>query len=186
MVKSNLALSEKYGAPFKDLIEYWIDPEDLVKAKDCDVFWDEMATYVDANEYKNLPLELKRWIQQHRKIGVEIWGTTQDFAQIDKSFRRLTDTIYYNVKLIGSRDISPTRPPPKYIWGIIIQRSINPTDYNEDDKGSQAKGFNPMLITRKKTEVFDTRQEILPGKPPPLRHVERKCLTCGKVYATHS
>lgn len=177
-VVSNLFLSKKIEHRYKHLVEYWQDPEQLVKMRDCDVFWDEMATYVDSAQWKEMPLELKRWIQQHRKYGIEIWGTTQDFAQIDKSFRRLTDKIYYQVKLLGSRDVSPTKPPPKRIWGLIIVRTINPTDYEEDKKGSQAKGFMPFLITRKRVEVFDTRQEIVQGAYPPLRHIPRHCESC--------
>lgn len=185
-VYSNLRLNSELEYKYQDFIRYWDDPEELVQLRDCDIFWDEMATHVDANQYKEMPLELKRWIQQHRKLGIEIWGTTQDFAQIDKSFRRLTDKIFYQVKLLGSRDISPTKPPPKFVWGLIIVRTINPTDYNEDDKGSQANGFSPFFITRTRTAVFDTTQEIKPGNYPSLRHAVRRCDTCGYEKILHS
>jgi len=169
----------------KEFLNYFIDSDELLEIKNADVFIDEIGTYFDAQEYKNMSPQLKRWIQQHRKRGVEIWATAQDFAQLDKSFRRLTDTVKYNTKLIGSRDVSATKPPPKWIWGLIIQRTINPTDYEEDNKSSQAKGFMPFLITRKKTEVFDTTQDISPTYKSLFKHMDRNCPDCGFKKAVH-
>lgn len=168
-----------------EFLRYFLDSDELLEIRDADVFIDEIGTYFDAQEYKNMSPQLKRWIQQHRKRGVEIWATAQDFAQLDKSFRRLTDKVYYNVKLLGSRDVSATKPPPKFIWGLIIQRTINPTDYDEDNKGSQAQGFLPFLITRKKTEVFDTTQDISPAYSSLFKHMERNCPHCGLKKAVH-
>lgn len=192
-IYSNLRLSEhivqeyedKYEKPVSEFLKYFVDSDELLEIRDADVFIDEIGTYFDAQEYKNMSPALKRWIQQHRKRGVEIWATAQDFAQLDKSFRRLTDTVYYNTKIIGSRDVSPTKPPPKWIWGIIIQRQINPTDYNEDDKEHQAQGFFPFLITRKKTEVFDTTQDISPSYTGTFKHLTRTCSTCGVEKVVH-
>jgi len=193
-IYSNLRLTAKVTDKYLSLYEaeeineflrYYVDSDQLLEIKNADVFIDEIGTYFDAQEYKNMSPQLKRWIQQHRKRGVEIWATAQDFAQLDKSFRRLTDTVYYNVKLLGSRDVSPTKPPPRFIWGIVIQRSINPTDYDEDNKTQQAKGFMPFLITRSKTEVFDTTQDISPAYSSKFKHMERHCDTCGDKRTVH-
>lgn len=165
-----------------EFLHYYVDSQELLEIRDADVFIDEIGTYFDAQEYKNMSPQLKRWIQQHRKRGVEITATAQDFAQLDKSFRRLTDKVFYNVKVIGSRDVSATKPPPKWIWGLIIQREINPTDYNEDDKAHQAQGFTPFLITRKKTEVFDTTQDISPSFHMHYKHMVRSCPEVGCGY----
>ena len=89
------------------------------------------------------------------------------------------------VKLFGSRDPSPTKPPVKFIFGVSIERSINPTDYDENDKTSQAHGFWPFFITRNKTKVFDTRQEIKEGIMPPYRHRVRRCLKCDYEKIIH-
>lgn len=182
---SNMALSPKYEKRYKNYLRYWTDPAELVQLKDCDVFWDEIATHMDATQWEKVPLELKRFLQQHRKLGVRIFGTTQDFAMIDKSFRRMTHEVLYLTKLVGSRDPSPTRPPVKNIWGLIIIRKIDPIDYDEEDKKHTAKGFIPMLITKRKVELFDTRQIIKVGKYPPLQHIVRECLQCGKVHTIH-
>ena len=144
---------EEYWGP---LIKHWDNPEELVRLRDCDVFWDEIATHMDNTQYKETPLELKRWLQQHRKFGIEIYGTTQDFAMIDISFRRMTDKVFLLRKLIGNRDKSATKPPIKHYWGIIIKRRIDPQTYKEDQKENKAYGFDFTFITRRKVECFDT------------------------------
>lgn len=174
-VFSNLDISDKVKKEYGEYFELWTDPAQLIDLRDADVFWDEIATHLDASQYKETPLPLKRWLQQHRKFGIEIYGTTQDFAMIDIAMRRMTSQVKYLVKLFGSRDPSPTRPLPKTIWGVVIVREISPTDYKEQEKEYSAKGFSPFLITKKRVEVFDTRQEIKIGKYPPLNHIERHC-----------
>lgn len=175
LVCSNLKLTDKYTERFKDFLFYWSDPSQLIKFKDCDVIWDEIATHLDSTNWKEVPLSLKRWLQQHRKLGVEIFGTTQDFAMVDISMRRMTSELKMLRKIIGSRDKSSTKPDVKYIWGLVIVRNLNPEQYSEDKKLNQAFGWGFMLITRELVEIFDTTQEIEQGIYPPLKHIERHC-----------
>lgn len=173
---TNLKLSKKVLDEFGEFIQDWVDPASLVPLRNCDVLWDEIATHLDATQWANMSLELKRWLQQHRKFGIEIYGTTQDFAQIDKSFRRLTSDLVHLVKLMGSRDISATRPNPKYIWVLSLVRTLDPTKYDEETSKFAGSGIpNVMFATRKDVEIFDTTAEVAPGKYPPLRHQEREC-----------
>ena len=175
-VYSNLHLSDKLTTKYAKFIAYWENPEELIQLRDCDVFWDEIATHLDSTQWKELPLEIKRWLQQHRKLGVEIYANTQNFSTIDVSFRRLTNELYYMYKLCGSPDKSATRPKINYIWGAVVIRSLDPQNYKEEEQLNQMTGFSVLFITRDLVEAFDTTQEILPGKYPPLRHVERTCI----------
>ena len=72
---------------------------------------------------------------------------------------------------MGSRDPSPTRPPIKRIWGLIMKREVDPLSY--DDEGNRKFVGYPSLITitKRRTKVFDTRQEIAIGAYPPLHHI---------------
>ncbi len=70
---------------------------------------------MDSTQWANMPLELKRWLQQHKKRGVGIIGNTQEFLMIDISMRRLVNNVYTLKKFLGSRDPSPTKPPVKRI-----------------------------------------------------------------------
>lgn len=175
---SNIHFSDDIKEEYGPLIKYWTDPAELVKLRDVDVIWDEMATHIDATQWANMSLELKRWLQQHRKFGIDIYGNTQDFTQVDKSARRLCATLYHCTKIIGSRDISATRPPVKRPWGLIMIRSIDPQQYDEGKSPAQQESMHfPTFrfIRREYVNAFDTRQEISMGKYPPLRHIARDC-----------
>jgi len=187
-IYSNMKLNPNLEKKFETFINYWENPEQLIWIRDADVFWDEIATHLDASQYKDTPLDLKRWLQQHRKFGVEIYGTTQDFAMIDIAMRRMTQKVFLLRKIFGSRDPSPTRPPVKNIWGFIFKWFVDPIDYKEEQKNSQITGLPSIFrITEKRVNFFDTRQEIKMGKYPPLRHIVRRCIDpeCDFLKTVH-
>jgi hypothetical protein len=177
MLWTNLKFTPKVEEEFADYIHYWTDLRQLTPLRDADVAIDEIATYFDARLWESLSLEMRRWLSQHRKFGVDIYGTAQDFAQTDKSFRRLTSNLFYLKKLIGSADISPTRPAPKYIWGFTVIRELDPTVYDELKSKFGSGGMFPswMMITRAATEIFDTRAEVRMSTALPLKHLEKAC-----------
>lgn len=157
-------------------IKYWTELKQLTPLRDCDVIIDEVATYFDARLWETLSLEMRRWLAQHRKFGIEIYGTAQDFAQVDKAFRRLTSDLLYLTKLIGSRDISATKPPPKYIWGLSMVRELDPVVYDEQKSKFASSGIPKfMWISRAGTQVFDTRAEVKLSSALPLKHIEKEC-----------
>lgn len=185
---SNLHFSKEVMEEFPNQIFHWSDPAQLTPLRDVDVVWDEIATHLDSTQWANMSLELKRWLQQHRKFGIEIYGTTQDFAQIDKSMRRLTSDLQYLTKLFGSGDISPTKEEVKFVWGLVLVRSLDPTIYDEAKSKFGSGGFPQFFfITRDAVNVFNTREEIKMGKYPPLRHIERDCelSNCSHIKTIH-
>jgi len=182
-VWSNIKLSPTVEQEFDGFIRYWSEPHELPLLRDVDVFWDEIATHLDSTQWQNMSLEIKRWLQQHRKFGIEIYGTTQDFAMIDKSMRRLTSDLYIITKLFGSRDKSNTKPNPRFIWGVSILRYMDPTTYDEMDSKKFAGGLpHFMWISKHSVNVFDTTQEVKMGKYPPLNHIERECIQKGCTF----
>jgi len=166
-------LAEELGVP----IVYWHDLDDLIKLEHADVIIDEVGNYFDARLWSDLSLDVRRWLTQGAKSGIEIYGSAQDFAQVDKSFRRLCNELYEITKLVGSPRPSPTKPPVKRIWGLCMMRGLDPRAYNEDkkkfDSSMSIPGF--FLIQKKYCEVFDTRQKIVRSAPPAFRHEERFC-----------
>jgi hypothetical protein len=172
---SNMRLNPSIEDEYKGFIKYWTDPSELVKVRDVDIVWDEVATYLDSTQWQNVPLELKRWLQQHRKFGIDIYGNTQDFPMIDISMRRLVHRAFLMKKLVGSRDKSATRPAPKRVWGLIIMREIDPASYTADKTEYRFVSSSFMFIKRSLCDVFDTTQEIKTGQYPPLRHIKRDC-----------
>lgn len=177
---TNLQLSPQIETEYRGYIKYWTELRQLTPLRDADVVIDEIATYFDARLWETFSLEMRRWLSQHRKFGIEIIGTSQDFAQVDKSFRRLTSHLIYLTKLMGSRDISATKEPPRWIWGISLVRDLDPTIYDEQKSKFQAGGIPKfMWISRKGTEVFDTRAEVKLSSALPLKHIEKECELAG-------
>lgn len=176
MLWTNLQLSKAVEKEFLSYYTYWVDLRQLTVLRDVDVVIDEVATYFDARLWETLSLEMRRWLSQHRKFGIEIYGTAQDFAQVDKAFRRLTSNLLYLTKLMGSRDISATLPSPRFIWGICMVFELDPTIYDEQKSKFQTSGMNwPMIITRKGTEIFDTRAEVKLSSALPMKHINKEC-----------
>jgi len=177
---SNLKFStefEKWALDKGIKINYWENLDDLIKVENADVIIDEVGNYFDSRMWADLSLDVRKWLTQAAKCGIEIYGSAQDFAQVDKSFRRLTNAVYEIKKVCGSRRPSPTKPPIKRIWGVCFAWSINPASYREDDKEYE-EGFLPadfFFIRRKHCEIFDTTQKIGRSKYPAMRHEERRC-----------
>lgn len=186
MVSTNMALSKEISEEFKDYIKTWSDMEQLVSLRQCDVIFDDMATYLDSQRWTETPLSVKRWLRLHEHYGCDIYGNAQDFLTIDPSVRRLTGQVEHVRKLIGSRRPSATKPAVKHIWGIIIIREVS---YEEFDKEAIKRTYNGFprieFIRRKICNVFDTTQDLEIGEYPPLHHIERKCLVCQELKTTH-
>lgn len=190
----NMPFSDKFlnecarlGVPTRK----WKDLEELVHLKGCDLFVDEIGTYFDSRTFANLPLDIRLWLAQASKLGVDMFGAAQDFAQVDVSFRRLTTHLYLVTKLAGSMRPHPTRPPVKRIWGVYTVREMDPRTYDTGTNAEEnAKGWPwPHFIYKEHCELYDTTQRIEKSAPPPFKHVARHCEINGcnlKMYHTHN
>lgn len=175
LVWSNLKFSDEFEKEFSGYIKYWTDSSQLVKLRDCDIIWDEIATELDSRNWTNLSIEMKRFLSQYRKRGIDIYGNTQDFSMVDQRARLMISNVRTLSKIIGSRDISTTKPVPKYIWGLVMIRDVINFKETEPEKKKYEILPSFMLLTRDLVSIYDTRQDIALGKPPPLRHEVRFC-----------
>lgn len=179
---SNLIFSQDfYDHVTKELeipIIYWEKIEELIEYENGDVFWDEVGNYLDAQKWSLLSSDVKKWLTQGAKVGIEIYGSSQDFAQVDKSFRRLTNHLFHITKLFGSRRPANTKPPVKRIWGVCWVREMNPSSYKEDNKEIKGGTFEIgsfFPIEKKYCKIFDTTQKIKKENLVFLRHIQVKC-----------
>jgi len=191
-IYSNLEFREPFMDYAKELgipVYYWKDLEELPRLGDCDLIIDEVGAYFDSRTFKDLPLDIRLWLAQASKLGVDVYGSAQDFAQVDKSFRRLVSDLIHVTKLIGSRDKSNTMPDVKTIWGLCTVRTLDPQKYDEAKSKFENTGMLPqfMWISRKDIEVYDTTAEVKVGHYPPLRHIARECelVGCDHVKTIH-
>lgn len=185
-IASNIRFSAWLEREYEGYIRYWNDPLELVTLRDCDIIYDEIATHLDSTQWQNTPLEVKRFLQQHRKRGIDIYGSTQNFGMVDISMRRLTDVLHLCTKIMGSRNPAPTKPEVRFIWGLIWITELLPESF--DKEKPEVKGHDWLFITKKLCQVYDTTQEIQFGQQPALRHIERRCehAWCDFVKTTHS
>jgi len=187
-VRSNLVLNEEFtnwANQDHDFLQYWEDPEELPGMNDCDVIWEEMGAHVDSRSWEQLPLGLRRWLQQHRHRGVEIYGNCQDFADIDVAVRRLVGSLVYLTKIAGSRDPSATTLPPRFVWGVVLKMYLDPRNYEEAKKLISGTFGGFEFITRSGVELYSMHNDIKPGKYPPLQHRSRNCPDCGFTKIIH-
>lgn len=181
LVASNIKFSEEFEKRYEGYITYWISTSEIVNMYDCDIIWDEIATELDSRNWTNLSDELKRFLSQYRKRGVDIYANTQDFSMVDMRARLMITHVRTLSKIIGSRDISTTKPNPKHIWGLIMIRDVQ--NYKETDPEKKKYGLIPsfMMITRELVSIYDTRQDIKQGELPRLKHTIRYCEHYGEI-----
>jgi len=165
------ALCARDGIP----VIYWKDLDELVELTDCDVIMDEVGNYFDSRGWADLNLDVRRWLTQGSKCGIEIYGAAQDFAQIDKAFRRLVKELYQIRKLVGSPRPSPRKPPVDKVWGVCMVRELDPNGYDEDKQKVASLFPSFFFLSKEVCDIFDTNQKIVKSKPPPLRKVVRVC-----------
>jgi len=161
-------------------VRYVHDLDDIVKLRGADIFIDELSVYFDARKYADLPLYVRRWVSQAAKVGVHIYGTTQNWQQVDISFRRLTDTVIKCKKIMGSSRPHPTIPSNGKSWALF---GISSYENKIDDSTGETKlksdgfltGYGITRLNKRDKYFFDTNAEIEEGSPPPLRKITRTC-----------
>lgn len=183
------AWAGRKGVPLR----YWKNLEDILFLDDVDIIIDEVVKYFDARKFAELSQDAKTWLTQSSKRGVEIYGATQDFSLVDVIFRRLVGGrggLFHIRKLMGSSRPTPTRPPVKRIWGICSMNELDPVGYDSGTSQFKPKSVFPRLfgISRQYCEIFNTKQKIDHGNPPPLRHSERRCErdNCHHIRISHA
>lgn len=152
-------------------LRIWDKIEDVIEWEGCDFFIDEMLLYFDAVLWKDLSLEVKKWITQGAKSGNHVYGACQDFSQVAKSFRLVTNSLYKVTKIVGNKRPGKNLPPLKplfgigpKVWGIGRIRPQDPKTALDDEQKSfeEESIFSIKFFTfqEKYTRLFDTNQKL--------------------------
>lgn len=191
---SNLQFSRAVEAEYGDIIRYWgeasawkYDAEYLARElKDADLLWDEISEELGADSWERTSRPMKSFLRQYRKRGVRILSNTQDHADVSIHARRRLHKVIYAFKVIGSRDVSATLPDPKFIWGLVVLKTVeNPKETDPTALKFDSFPEDVFFITKELCELYDTRAIVGISEFPPLKHIERKCETCGKEHIKH-
>jgi len=159
-----------YGTDLS-FLAYWSTLFEVTKLKDVDLLWDEIATELDSRNFSSLSDEIKRFLSQYRKRGVDIYANTQNFSMIDMRARLMVTRVASLIKILGSRDPSPTKPPVKHIWGLVMVRDVE--DILSDDPHNKRYTLVPsfFFIDKEDVAIYDTTQDIPQSPPLPIRKV---------------
>jgi len=175
-IATNIALNPAIVKEFAPFIEYWNDLEQVVGLRECDVIFDDMAAYLDAQRYKETPIAVKRWLRLHEHYGCDIYGNAQDFLTIDISVRRLVTQVHRVKKIIGSRRPSATKPAVKKVWGILFARAVDPKDFVKESIERHYTGIPQIYFLKKRIcNAFDTTQDMQISDIRKLKHIELFC-----------
>jgi len=172
---SNIKFSTEFETWSGDFLKYWVSTADVVSLRNADLLWDEIATELDSRNFANLSEELKRFLSQYRKRGVDIYANTQDFSMIDARARLMITRVATLTKIIGSSDPSITKPKIKRIWGLIIIRDLQDIFADDPTKKKYNVFFSWFFIERADISIYDTTQDIPLSSPLPLRKEVRVC-----------
>jgi len=177
-IYSNIRFSDSFEKAAEGFLFYWTNLIDVTKLYDCDLLWDEIATELDSRNFANLSAEVKRFLSQYRKRGVDIYANTQDFSMIDIRARIMVTRVASLRKLAGSRDPSPTKPDVTRVWGVVMVRELQ--TILSDDPHNKRYDWLPsfFFIEKRYVDMYDTRQDIPLSPPMPLRHIAVKCEFC--------
>lgn len=179
-------LSAKIQKEFKGYLYQWNGLEQLVQLRECDVFFDDMSLSLDSREWANVPMTFKDWLRLHEHYGVDIYGNAQDFNTIDKSVRMLTTTLKRSWKIFGSRRPALSKPSSNRVFGLFMTRDVDDSEFDEEKQDRKTSGFPKFHLLRKHIcDMYNTQEDLVRGKYPPLDHVERVCLTCNQTKVIH-
>lgn len=148
----------------------WHDFNDIEKLTEADIFIDELLKIFPSRGSDPLPPHQMDFLTQGAKSGNHIIATSQDFSQVHKQFRLLTNKVYTVKKLIGSNRPMASAPPIDTIWGICFKNNVKPETFKGDSATMESKGMpTPFLIRKKDTERYNTLYKVPRAELPPIK-----------------
>jgi len=159
-----------------EYLHQWNSTEDIEKISNGLIAIDEVQIYFNSRKWGDLSETIQYKLQQHRKDGLDIIGTTQHESRVDIVMRQLVSKFYQCSKLIGSNENS------KKPWGIIKISEFWPEDMKGINKVSSYTEFN--FIKKEFCNAYDTNLKFEP-EIKELKHKVAICRECGFEKITH-
>lgn len=162
-------------------LHYWSHPSQLYALKNVDILWDEIGKDLPAGSFATTPKKLKQVFSHLRKRGNRLFANTQVFEDIDVSFRRQIDFAFEIKKVMGSKDVSASMPPPKFIWGVMRMRRFDPMflehQRDPEKRDMMYSGLGRVYFIRKKyVDIYSTHAEIPPYHPDKMFEIILTCV----------
>jgi len=172
-------LADWFKEDWAEYLVEWSDIVELPKFKECDVFADDITTRLDQTQWRLLGMDVKEWLRANERHGCDFYFNAQNFAEVEITFRRMTDVVYYCEKVIGSRRPSATRPEVKKVWGIIRTLQIPEDEFRKEGWTQSRLGETNRgrihWLSRKLTDIYDHTTVLPPPDLPKLKHYVQWC-----------
>lgn len=140
--EENLNLKAKKGKEIGKLY-YWDNLNQFRKVHSGIILMDEAGAYFNSRKWSSLSEEDLVKFQQHRKDGLEIIYSAQNFDFVDKVIRQLTNLIYVCRKM-----------------GNLFWTSLYDPDYVNNKQKKTCYGRQFYFLDEEITKSYDTWQYI--------------------------
>jgi len=166
-------------------VKYWNEASDLkfchrancFKDKkahmihDCDVFIDEIANILPAEDWSLTPYWLRDLFSQHRKRGLRIFYASQDYkGYVITHVRRMTKVVYMPYIIFKSRDLTASLPPPRFVHGLVFVPQYDPAEIEATFSGTNDPDIEEVrpaftiptifFLTKNLIAWYNTQQEF--------------------------
>lgn len=181
-IYTNYDLSLKENSlfyPYKEQIHFWETTDELTGINEGVIIMDEAQVYFNSRAWADADVRLQYKLQQHRKDGLDIFGTVQHEKRLDTVMRELVSHYYQCNKFFSSRENA------RKVFGIIRVSVYYP---EEIQKVKREKAWGEWYLIRKKyVDLYDTNKKIETKEEfKPLKHTEYFCKICDKKEIKHT
>lgn len=153
--------------------------DDILYLEECDIFIDELIKFFPASQ-SSLSTEQLHFITQGAKSGINVYASSQDFSQVHKQFRLLTNRVFVITKVMGSKRPMKTSPPVRFIWGLCFLREVSPSSFKGDSVTMESSGMPSFFFIEKvDTQRFDTSFKI-PLTTLPVKKIRKQVEVCDE------
>jgi len=165
-------LADWFKEEWSEYLLQWSEIQELPRFKECDVFADDITTRLDQTQWRLLGMDVKEWLRANERHGCDFYFNAQNFAEVEITFRRLTDRIFFCSKGMGSRRPSATKPKVNFIWGWINTLEIPEDEFRKEGWTQRGLSGGKMHWLRKKyTEIYDHTTVLPPAERRTVTYV---------------
>jgi len=178
MMAFDTPMSQKYIQAVQESGHNYLffqDFNDLMYGDQMDIFIHEITKWFPQKGSDPLTPDQIEFLTQGAKEGNNIYFACQDYSQVHKQFRFLTNQLFLVQKLIGSERPIRSSPPIKYVWGVVLYWSVDPRTFEGDNQTLKKDSAWPgvYFINREDTELYDTSFRVRGSTLPPVKMVEQ-------------
>lgn len=165
----------------KKIIFYWQNIDEWNLMRHGTIICDEATRYFNARKWQALSADTEIALQQHGKLDLDCYLTTQHFSRLDATLRILCESFFRVERVWGWGNTTLLARVSEHYLEELERYERNPETYKrvkegEEEEGGEEVYHESFWISRYVKRLYDTRQAVLASRPMPLKHEVRYCL----------